>query len=277
MPFYPQHRPPGVSSGAQSLRLKDLLFLNPALGSLRTRIGAGPNSGRVWSLTTSRKYLSGTFERARVQIIHQLIRPGQCVWDVGAHYGYISLIAAAQAHPGGTVYAFEPNPRNRWFLRKHLQWNGARAEVFPYALSGASGREAFVLRGSGTSSLEGSDGHDTLIVEVTCIDRLVDEGRCQPPHVLKLDVEGSEVGVLRGGAQTLKRHSAIVLAATHSRSLHCETLGTLRDLGYATYEPHRLEGALTNGWNSQPIEPEILALGPGVALPSDVIEAFTRS
>lgn len=87
---------------------------------------SGPNQSLWWSLATSRRFLTGRFERTRVDAVADLIRPCECFWDVGAHQGYVALLASRRVTPSGSVYAFEPFPKNLWYLRHHVAWNRLR-------------------------------------------------------------------------------------------------------------------------------------------------------
>lgn len=87
--------------------------------------------------------LEATSTRSRGGVA-QSIQPGDVVFDVGAHVGYYTLLAAIHTGPKGKVYAFEPVPRNLAFLRKHLALNRiGNAEVVEAAVSSAAGLVRF--------------------------------------------------------------------------------------------------------------------------------------
>src|SRR5688572_4841682 len=125
-------------------------LLRRILRHVRVRIPEGPNQGLQWSLATAgRGYGKGTFERSRVQTIASLIRPGDCFWDIGAHKGYVTLLAARRVGKHGRVYAFEPASANLWYLRRHLRWNGGEnVTVVPVAVANFDGLSRF---GGGSS------------------------------------------------------------------------------------------------------------------------------
>ena len=72
----------------------------------------------------------------------------------------------------------------------------------------------------------------TIEVRATTLDTLVFEEGLRPPSLLKLDVEGEEVAVLRGARRVLEDHRPIVLLSTHSAALRAECHRLLVDLGY---------------------------------------------
>ena len=145
------------------------------IGRIPMRIRRGPNEGMRWSIASAgRGALSGTFERERVAAITSMIRPGDCVWDIGAHKGYITLAAARRAGPTGRVYAIEPGPPNLEYLRRHIEWNDvSNVEIVPVAVSGEDGTSIFGGPGSSTTHRLGRGDYT---VEVRSVASLLEEG-----------------------------------------------------------------------------------------------------
>jgi len=197
-------------------------------------------------------FLGRYYDLPSQMVLRSLLRPGDRMLDVGANIGMISLLAAHLVGPDGAVDAFEPNPICCDRIREMLQANPIEwVRLHPFGLSDGA-REA-VLTVAGTTSGSGTlsaipaeqrperthehrvqvrKGDDVVGPDVA---RLV---------VVKIDVEGHEVSVLRGLAQTLARSRAAVLAETVEAHLlragsSLEALmRTLEGLGYAGYAPH---------------------------------------
>lgn len=263
----PRGRPPE--------RLRDIARY--CIRGLRRRIPEGPNQGLVWSLASSgRGYGSGTFEPARAATIADLIRPGDCFWDIGAHKGYITLIAARRVGERGRVYAFEPSQDNLWFLRKHLDWNRLRnVNVVAAALSSYDGRAPF----GGGSSLALKLGAGRESVAVRAIQSLLERDDYQPPTFLKIDVEGAEADVLAGAGPCLQRPDLALLVSVHSRQQYdlCATL--LERQGYALVRSGTLSRALASDWDGTAFpdgraDPDLLALGPARQLGQAALARF---
>jgi hypothetical protein len=72
----------------------------------------------------------------------------------------------------------------------------------------------------------------TEVVEIRSIDSLVATGECRPPTFLKVDVEGAEAALLRGGKKTLQQARPRLLIATHSPAVHTECAHLLCSYGY---------------------------------------------
>jgi FkbM family methyltransferase len=168
-------------------------------------------------------------------------RTGDVVADVGAFIGLYAVALAQRVGPSGRVLAFEPDPVNFAGLRAHVELNGVTDSVhlFPAAVGQMEGRVSFSVGGS-QSSLSNSVGQ-RIEVDSVRLDSAVGNGRVD---ILKIDVEGFEEHVLRGGATLLadprRRPRAIFIevhpyawkeAGTTSESL----LGMLRGHGYSAF------------------------------------------
>ena len=201
---------------------------------MRLPITAGLLRGRYW-LPASRgkllRILGGTYEREQTQLFDAHISPGATVLDVGAHVGYYTMLSAVLAGPTGRVVAFEPNPTNARFLHRHIEINGlANVESDEAAVSDRAGTGRFDFgSGSGTGSLSASGAIEvsTVTLDEVCAERAL------TPSAVKIDVEGAEVSVLRGGLGMLRRALPVIFLSTHGAEPHRESLDLLRGLGYA--------------------------------------------
>jgi len=99
------------------------------------------------------------------------------------------------------VFAFEPEPSNFKKLLKNIERNRVK-NVVPVsaALSDTEGK--MTISSSGASSMFSPSGG--IPVSATTIDRFVEENKIATVDFIKMDVEGSELNVLRGGTQTIK-------------------------------------------------------------------------
>ncbi len=225
---------------------------------LRVRISAGPCKGRLWSLTTRSRFLRGNYEPDLACFIEAALKPQDIFWDVGAHFGYYTLLAA-RAISLGHCFAFEPSQRNLWYLRHHLQWNGvANASVQPIAVASEDGDRPFGSGGTGSGRLGG--GSQT--VSARCVDSLIASGDCKAPTFLKVDVEGAEAEVLDGAGHLLQGRTATLCIATHSPALYERCLETLERHGYAPHA-YRKPGL-------------IIAVSSGRSIPDSTLALITR-
>ncbi len=204
---------------------------------VRVPILGGRLRGRWWLPTSGGKILrvlGGTYEREQTALFERWLAPGDTLLDVGAHVGYYTLLAAELVGPSGAVYAFEPDPRNVLFLRRHVRINRAGAvQVLERAVSDRVGTVRFQSgAGSGTGRI-GNTG--ALEVRTTTVDAFVAE-RGIRPSALKIEGEGAEARVLHGAAETLRLCRPVVFLSTHGPEVHRESLGLLRAAGYR-FEP----------------------------------------
>ena len=185
-----------------------------------------------------------------------LVRPGDHVWDVGANIGRMSVVAARRVGERGRVRAFEPSPMVISSLYKNLAFNQcSNVTVRNCAVSDQAGTISFHMpldTNSGLGSLrEIGDGASTVI-EVPMI-RLDDESD-QPARLrlLKIDVEGADLRVLRGASRMIQSARPAIIMEFSPRWI--EQLGDsvgwfsefVERIGYTLYRltdagPHRID------------------------------------
>jgi FkbM family methyltransferase len=173
--------------------------------------------------------MSGGLEPGTRLVLQALIQPGMGVADVGANVGLLTLACAFATGPSGRVYAFEPEAGPRAQLLKTVKLNGLSwVEVSDLAVGGQSGPASFHISPIiGHSSLfplpsEEHDAARTVQVEVTRLDDAIP--RNARLDVVKIDVEGGELDVLRGMSRLLADNPDIALVAEFGPS-HLQRLG----------------------------------------------------
>ncbi len=91
-------------------------------------------------------YYMGYSEPETAAFVRNFLKPGMVFWDVGAHIGEYSLLAARQVGPEGKVEAIEPQPAIRHFLKTNVELNGFQnIRVHGYAASAQRGEATLVL------------------------------------------------------------------------------------------------------------------------------------
>lgn len=204
-------------------------------------VRGGPCAGAAFNtFGESPGYLLGTKELDVQEAFVAAIPRGAVVWDVGAALGFFSVLGARATGPDGVVVAFEPLPDNQEAARHNAGLNGLTGvRVLPLALGDREGEARFRLGRARTqgrlATLEGtpaSVGSGEITVAVRVADDLVAAGTVPPPAVIKLDIEGAEVEMLRGARRVLADHRPTILAEMHGRC--AEVAEVLEAAGYET-------------------------------------------
>jgi FkbM family methyltransferase len=200
---------------------------------------SGPLRGSKWVAGSApHGAWFGTLERSKLSIFVSSLRPGMVVWDIGANVGLYTLCSSRRVGRGGRVYAFEPMPENLVHLRAHLELNGIEnVEIEEKAVID---RETVVRMKQGDSPSEWHlDPGGEHEVSSIALDSWLERKSARSPHVLKIDVEGSEAAVLRGGVETLRRHRPVIYLSLHSESERLACGRILLEIGYRlrSWEP----------------------------------------
>jgi FkbM family methyltransferase len=88
------------------------------------------------------------FEPFETEWLENLVRPGDTVFDIGAHIGFYTLLLARLVGPAGKVLAFEPDPANFALLQQNVVLNRyANVALYNLALSSQAGSAALFLSG----------------------------------------------------------------------------------------------------------------------------------
>jgi FkbM family methyltransferase len=156
---------------------------------------------------------------------------GGLVLDVGANTGFYALLAAA-ARRDTRIIALEPAPQVKPLLDQNISINGFRRRItaMPIALSDHPGAcDLFIpLQDHGlvetSASLERTfkQSHsDVIRVETDTIDGLLGKHasrRLPAVSIIKIDVEGHEAAVIRGGAKTIRQHRPLLFVEVLPRA-----------------------------------------------------------
>ena len=183
--------------------------------------------------------LGQQFEPDVCEVFRKVVKSGHVVFDVGANIGQFTLLAAKRVGASGSVHAFEPAPEEYRKLGANVSLNGfSNVVVNHVAICDRVGEAVLRTAGPGlglynslgtplTSSLIGH-----ISVPCTTLDCYVEAGGVLRVDLLKVDVEGAELGVLRGAARLLSQSDAPVIVCEFS-----DLTGT--DIGHSTRELRR--------------------------------------
>ncbi len=145
------------------------------------------------------------YEPQTTAVFKELIKSGMKVVDIGANIGYYTLLAAKLVGEHGTVWGFEPEPRNYGNLLENIQINNFENIIaIKKAVSDIQGKSPMYVSEKG-------DGEHSLVpnrievkfgiieVETVKLDNVITE----EINFIKTDTEGNELAVLRGARRIL--------------------------------------------------------------------------
>ena len=203
-----------------------LPILRGPLRGCRWYVGAaaGPTGGL--------SLIAGAGELAQMKKSADVIRSEYICFDIGANVGLYSLLFARRAK---TVYAFEPMPRNLAWLYRTVTVNRlSNVRIIPAAISCRTEWAAFQ---EGTNCALGhlAAGGQQPVATIT-LDDFVGK-YAVVPDVIKIDVEGAEVDVLRGGTDCLQTRHPQIFLSCHSAVLREECLQLATVYGYKRIDP----------------------------------------
>jgi FkbM family methyltransferase len=168
-------------------------------------------------------YATGDYEPLIERALSTYLQPGSVFYDVGAHIGVISMLAARIVGPGGAVFAFEPDPGNVGRIQEHACRNRmSNIRTIPFAAWASGGRLRFQLaspessRNQGALSTEPNTSEGNFIeVDAISLDEFARNH--PPPALLKLDVEGAEASVLRGSEEVFRSAKPALICEVHNK------------------------------------------------------------
>jgi FkbM family methyltransferase len=178
--------------------------------------------------------MDGYWEIWLTRFFANTMKPGMHAIDVGANYGYYTMLFADVVASTGRVLAFEPNPAAAALLRESVLLNGfaAYTEVIEAAAGAApTGTTAlFVPHGEPKNAHVGTSKREGVAhtVNLTSIDAQLDklQGRVD---IIKIDAEGGEIDII-AGMRTLLRSAPPALVLEFNAARYAQPAEFLRQL-----------------------------------------------
>lgn len=155
----------------------------------------------------------GVYESEMTAYLLGTLTPDMTFFDVGAHYGYYTLLAAKRVK---RVVAFEPREKARRVLEANIEANAydnVTVAFYPLFRENVWGRMVLSQFKEDPQGYVFARSLDSLDVGI--------------PDVIKIDVEGAECDVLLGASQTLKAHRPHIAIELHcgkdqTKDYHCD-------------------------------------------------------
>lgn len=179
--------------------------------------------------------LTDRHEQETAAQFRRLIQPGMIVLDVGAHVGYYARLSSQLVGENGRVIAFEPHPRTFEYLMRNVtsllnvttiqaavaETEGT-AELYDYLMMSASGslhydetlvdlQRAHATKDDIAPRLAQGLPVQTYTVRTAPIDSILEELGVNRVDFVKMDIEGAEMGALRGMKRTISESPELKL------------------------------------------------------------------
>jgi len=191
-------------------------------------------------------FLYGEKEPEDFELISRMLKPGDTILDIGANFGFYGLSLAKVLGPQTEVHAFEPHPQTYGRLSSHIALNGTpNVHAHPVGLSDTV--DMFEIRfepqntGGAYLTLPTEPTDTRWLVNVTTLDRFVQEHKLTRIDFVKVDIEGHEYRFLKGARATLSHLLPPMMMEFSSHHLaragHTiqEVLDELRAIGYREF------------------------------------------
>jgi FkbM family methyltransferase len=168
-------------------------------------------------------YARGTYEPSIEKAMVSSLAPGSVFYDVGAHIGVFSLLAARIVGESGAVFAFEADPDNAARIKEHASRNGfGQIHVVPRAVWSSPGKLKFERASLSSSRNQGAIAHDPQLrrenmIEVDAVSLDSFSREHLEPTLIKIDIEGGESAALRGGERIFTSHRPILICEVHNK------------------------------------------------------------
>jgi FkbM family methyltransferase len=203
----------------------------------------------VWRGTAKTIYVFRAAYEPELHVLTRFVSSGHVFVDVGANYGIYTAIASRLAGPAGRVISFEPATRAYAVLERNVGIGQMKnVSTFRLALSNQRGEMVLRVRDDPSMNAIARAPHTGEVFEpirTSTLDVELVRENIRRVHMVKLDVEGAEELVLRGGASTLRTSRPVVLFeinAEAARALDLRPEGAwemLREYGYRFFQLDR--------------------------------------
>ncbi len=183
---------------------------------------------------------TGTYEKGMLHFLDKNLKNGDVFIDVGANIGLIAIHAAISVGDEGKVLSFEAHPETAKILEFNKELNQKEnIHIYPIALGSEKGK-AMIFSDSesnrGGASMIRGQSKNGIEVNVERLDDIIDKAIV--PKVIKIDVEGFEMNVLKGAVSTIREAKPILLIeAAEKQDINQEIISFLKQIhSYKLYK-----------------------------------------
>lgn len=182
----------------------------------------------------------GKWFEKEIEFVYRYATSGMTALDIGANVGVYTLPLAKLVGPTGQVIAYEPGTLNRQHLERSLALNQCgNVVVSGAALSDCVGTGLLQIESSGELNqlvAQRNDSKAVESVEVSTLDAELDRFDWAQVDFMKIDAEGHEAAILKGGQRFFKRYSPLIMfEIKHGSETNLGLVEAFQALGLDTY------------------------------------------
>jgi FkbM family methyltransferase len=183
----------------------------------------------------------GEYSEAEVRLFKELVQPGAVVFDIGANIGVFTIPLAHLVGPAGLVVAIEPERMNYYTLCANVAINNLQSVVcLRYCVSDETGSmtvpdlDPNVRQNFGGLELDKPEtsmgGYPISVIKLDQLDL------ASSLKLIKIDVEGMELQVLRGAAKTIEEHRPFLYVENDRLEKSSRLMSYIASLGYRMWD-----------------------------------------
>jgi FkbM family methyltransferase len=223
------------------VRLNELLFDVGVLHPVEAEVQGFVMELDSRDLVTQTLLSTGVWEPESTEVV-QTLQEGGIFIDVGAHVGYYSLVASKRVGNTGRVISIEPNPRTADRLRRNIRLNNAKNLLVQEVACTDTEKTLNFFQagventGSSSFSVKNARSKPEIQVRGVPLDLIVKTLNLPRIDLVKIDVEGAELQVLRGMEESLPRFRPKLIVELEEENL--ENLGTSAKEVYEFFRAH---------------------------------------
>lgn len=194
--------------------------------------------------------INGIVEKNETELVKNILQqmPEDYVFlDIGANTGYYGIMSA-YLYPKSKTYSFEPLEEHCNILRSSIYLNRLNnIEISQCGIGNKNEIREIYKAGSGTSFIKNftNNNEEEVKIQIKKLDEVIKDKNIENIHFIKIDVEGFELEVLKGGQETINRFKPILFVEicktkNNGRGIYTnpnfeETIDLLSSLGYSAH------------------------------------------
>lgn len=193
------------------------------------------------------------YEPQETWLVREILQPGMSFVDVGANWGYFTLLAAHLVGVQGRILSLEPDPRMFARLQENIECNRL-SQVTALPIAAAATAEKLTL--AGYDEVGGNFGISRLVsgvlpptisfqVEAVALDDLLDAQQLEAVDLMKMDIEGAEAFALVGLERSLRlgriKRLLLELHPVQLEEMGASAQAVMQVLSQAGYKPMKID------------------------------------